>query len=366
MPTSLKLFFATLMITALCFGYAGIYFPLDGFDFERLHIFLFNLCTGGTILLLFTEDNGGLSRRTGSFLALSLVYALSAFLEVYPITIFLSLVLAAIVESIRIERFSFFPGAFFSRTWSVSGNFHQASLLCLSIGLVFSSLVIVNNEYLHLIYMEKLVLNTFFLGFSFPISLISLSVIFSMIQTGKDSAVKIAAIVCFWTINMGVIIFFVFILFERFYPQIAVTMALFVAVAMVLLLYLKFGQRIQQKHFLSSGIGFLLVTAVTGIVYIFIQMAPGYDSEKSKWLLRLHTFASLYGWNLCGLAVICRFRDFPIILNSRLVIAVLWLTALALAPLGTFYPGVAVLAVLGYLFIVWSLFFSRNGQQGVL
>jgi hypothetical protein len=276
-------------------------------------------------------------------------------------------VLAFIVESVRIERFSFFPGNFFSLTRSVSGKFHQASLLCLSIGLVFSSVVIVNNEYLHLVYMEKLVLNTFFLGFSFPISLITLSVIFSMIQTGREVTVKLVATACFWTINLGVIIFFVFILFERFYPQIAVTLALFVAVVTVLLLYLKFGQKIQQKHFLSSGIGFLIITAVTGIAYIFLQMAPGYDSEQSKWLLRIHTFASLYGWNLCGLAVICRYGDFPIILNSRLVIAVHWLTALVLAPLGTFYSAVAVLAVLGYLFIVWSLFFSRNGQeQGVL
>jgi len=366
MPTPLKLFFSVLMITALCFGYAAIYFPLDRFDFERLHIFLFNLCTGGTILLLFTEEKGGFSRRTGTFLGVSLVYALSAFLEVYPVTIFLSLVLAVIVESIRIERFSFFPEAFFSLSRSVSGKFHQASLLCLSIGLLFSSLVIVNNEYLHLVHMEKLVLNTFFLGFSFPISLIGLSVIFSMIQTGYTSMVRLVATACFWVINLGVIIFFVFILFERFYHQIVVTMALFAAVVVVFLLYLKFGLKIQQKHFLSSGIGFLIVTAVTGIVYIFLQMAPGYDSEQSKWFLRLHVFASLYGWNLCGLAVICRYGDFPIRLNSGVVIAVHWLTALVLAPLGTFYPFVAVLAVLGYLFIVWSLFFSSNGQEGVL
>lgn len=369
MTTPLKFFFSALMITALCFGFADIYFPLGRFGFERLHIFLFNLCTGGTILLLFTEGRGGFSGRTGSFLGFSLVYALSAFLEVYPVTILLSLVLAGIVESVRINRFSFFPGNFFSLTRSVSGKFHHASLLCLSIGLVFSSLVIVNNEYLHLVHMEKLVLNTFFLGFSFPISLISLAVIFSMIQTGQESAVKLIATACFWVINLGVIIFFGFILFERFYPQIAVTLALFVAVVTVLLLYLKFGQKIQQKHFLSSGIGFLIVTAVTGIAYIFLQMAPGYDSEQSKWLLRLHTFAALYGWNLCGLAVICRYRDFPIVLNSRLVIAIHWLTALVLAPLGTFYPVVAVLAVLGYLFIVWSLFFSSNnikGQEGVL
>ncbi len=356
MSIPLRLFFSFLMITALCFGFADIYFPLARFDLERLHIFLFNLCTGGTIILLFTEGRGRLSRRTGAFLGLSLVYALSAFLELYPLTIILSFVLAAIVESIRVETFSFFPGNFFSLARTVSGKFHQAALLCLSIGLVLSSVVILNNEYLHLVHMEKLVLNTFFLGFSFPLSLISLSVIFSMIQKGKGEMIVILATACFWVINLGVIIFFVFILFERFYPQIAVTLALFTAVVTVLLLYLRLGRKIQQKQFLSSGIGFLIFTAVSGIAYIFLQMDPGYDPEQSRWLLRLHTFASLYGWNLCGLAVICRYKDFPIRLNSRVVIAVHWLTALVLAPLGTFYPVFAILAVLSYIFIVWSLF----------
>jgi hypothetical protein len=58
--------------------------------------------------------------------------------------------------------------------------------------------------------------------------------------------------------------------------------------------------------------------------------------------------------------VICRYDDFPIRLNSGVVIAVHWLTALVLAPLGTFYPVFAIFAVLSYIFIVWSLFFSTN------
>ena len=354
-----------MMITALGFGFASIYFPLENLDLERLHIFLFNLCTGGTIILLFSENKGRLSMRTGGFLLLSIVYALTAFLELYSLTILLSLVLAAIVESIRIEIFSFFPKSFFSLNETVSAKFHQASLLCLSIGLLLSSLVIVNNEYLHLVHMEKLVLNTFFLGFSFPLSLITLSVIFSMIRQNGDSVIGVVSMVCFWVINLGVIIFFIFILMERFYPQIAVTLALFAAVVTVLFLYLRFGQKLQQKQFLSSGIGFLIVTAVSGIIYILLQMAPGYDHEKTKWLLRLHTFASLYGWNLCGLAVICRYKDFPISLHSGVVISIHWLTALVLAPLGTFFPGFAILAIGGYFFIVFSLFFSNNGR-GVL
>lgn len=388
----LKLFFSIMMIIALCFGYAAIYFPLEHYDFERLHIFLFNLCTGGTIILYFTEGIDRISIRTGSFLVLSLFYALFAFLEIYPVTIFISLALASIVESLRIEKFSIFPWNFFTMKESVSAKFHQASLLCLSIGLLMSTAVIINNEYIHAVTMDKLVLNTFFLGFSFPLSLITLSVIFSMIRVNGDFSVKecmfeslnknrlyrlfgadkelcdtkissIVSVACFWTINLGVIIFFIFILFERFYPQLIVTSMLFIAVVTVFYLYRKYGKKMQQKQFLSSGIGFLIATAITGIIYIFYQMSPDYDPANTKWLLRIHVFASLYGWNLCGLAVICRFKDFPIKLHSGLVIAVHWLTALILAPLGANFGFVAVMAVAGYIFIVITLFFSNIKKQ---
>lgn len=394
MNKRLKFFFSIMMIIALCFGYAAIYFPLENYDFERLHIFLFNLCTGGTILLCFTEGKDHLSARTGTFLVLSLFYALFAFFNLYPMTIFISLGLASIVESLRIERFSIFPWNFFTMKETVSAKFHQAALLCLSIGLLMSTAVIINNEYIHILTMKKLVLNTFFLGFSFPLSLITLSVIFSMVRTngdsiwyketmkeknhirgvnsinrwsGPDSAHSrgshidintLLSLICFWTINLGVIIFFIFILFEKFYPQLIVTLILFIAVITVFLLYRKFGQKMQQKQFLSSGIGFLIATAISGIIYIFYQISPDYNPENTKWLLRIHTFASLYGWNLCGLAVICRFRDFPIRLHSGVVIALHWLTALVLAPLGTNIALFALMAVAGYIFIVVTLFFS--------
>ncbi|MBF0204944.1 MAG: hypothetical protein HQK67_11715 [Desulfamplus sp.] len=384
MDRRLKLFFSIMMIIALCFGYAAIYFPLQNYDFERLHIFLFNLCTGGTIILYFTEGKERLSVRTGSFLILSIFYALFAFLKIYPMTIFISIALASIVESLRIERFSIFPWNFFTLKETVSAKFHQASLLCLSIGLLMSTAVIINNEYIHVVTMDKLILNTFFLGFSFPLSLITLSVIFSMIRINKintnTNATKsstnktqsstnktqnsintntILSVICFWAINLGVIIFFIFILFEKFYPQLVVTSILFIAVLTVFRLYLKFGQKMQQKQFLSSGIGFLIATAISGIIYIFYQMSPGYTPENTRWLLKIHTFASLYGWNLCGLAVICRFRDFPINLHSGVVIVTHWLTALVLAPMGTHFAFFALLAVTGYIFIVITLFFSN-------
>ncbi|MFH2092275.1 MAG: hypothetical protein ABIJ31_07920 [Pseudomonadota bacterium] len=363
MSFKLKILFSVLMITALVFGFINIYFPIADYSFERIHIFLFNLCTGGSILLYYTQGRPAVSKTVTFFFVGSLIYAFSAFLKVYPVTVFVSVFLFILVEKIRIEKFSLIPVQFFKATISVSEKFHQASLLCLSIGIVMASLVILNNEYFQLVTMSKLTLNTFFLGFSFPLSLITLSLVFSMLKKVEGSSEKFLMEVCFWTITLGVIIFFCFILFEKFIPQIFVTSALFMAVVTVFYLYTRFADNMQQKLFLTSGIGFLIVTAVSGIVYIFMQMSEGYDSERTKWLLQMHVFASLYGWNLCGLSVICRFDDFPISLHSSTVIFIHWLTAIVLAPMGVFYGWFAILAILGYTFITLTLFFSSNRQK---
>lgn len=363
MNLHLKILFSIFMVTALMFGFANIYFPLANYSFERLHIFLFNLCTGGTIILHFTRGDEKMSLPVQVFFAGSLIYAFSAFFKLYSITLLISVVLFLVVEKIRTETFSFFPFDFFKKEVPVSEKFHQASLLCLSIGIVMAALVILNNEYYKWVQMDKLQLNTFFLGFSFPLSLISLSIVFVMIDSIENGFNRLLKEICFWTINLGVIIFFMFILFEKFIPQIFVTLALFCAVVTVFVLYRRYGEIMQQKQFLSSGIGFLIATAVTGIVYIIFQMSDGYDPAKTKWLLHLHVFASLYGWNLCGLAVICRYQDFPIRLHSITVIAIHWLTAMVLAPLGVFYGVFAVLAVLGYAFITFTLFFSSNSRE---
>lgn len=352
------------MIVALMFGFIHIYFPLENYSLERLHVFLFNLCSGGTILLYYTQRRVELSKTVMTFFAGSLVYAFSAFLKLYPITLLVSIPLIIIVEEIRIQKFSLLPIQFFKKDEPIYRKFHQASLLCLSIGITMASMVILNNEYFKFVTMEKLTLNTFFLGYSFPLSLITLSLVFSMLSNvGGPPLRRVLMEICFWTITCGVIIFFVFILFEKFLPQIFVTSALFLAVVTVFYLYLRYAELIQQKLFLTSGIGFLIFTAVTGIAYIFMQMSEGYDPNKTKWLLNMHVFASLYGWNLCGLSVICRFDDFPIKLHSPTVIVIHWITAVILAPLGVFFGPVAILAIIGYSFITLTLFFSSNKRK---
>ncbi|MBW2594230.1 MAG: hypothetical protein JRE58_14760, partial [Deltaproteobacteria bacterium] len=162
----------------------------------------------------------------------------------------------------------------------------------------------------------------------------------------------------------GVIIFFLFILLEIFIPQVIVTLILFFSIILIFYLYQNLGTRVQQKYFLTSGILFLLYTAVTGILYIFLEFNPSYTHEKMKVLLRMHSFASLYGWNLSGLAVICRKDEFPIVLHSAPLISLHWITAVILAPLGTYYQPFAVLALTGYGTILYFIMFGQKGRAG--
>ncbi len=360
MSNRLKTLFLILMTTALGFGFLHQFFGSVTLNFDRLHIFLFNLCSGGTLVLYHTENLKRLSPKSTTFLCLSIVYAVFAFLELYVAAVACSLLLFVIVESVRIRRFSFFPWNFFDHRAPVSEKFNQASLLCLSMGLLISSAVIINNEYMKLITIPKLKLDTFFLGFSFPLSLITMSVMFAIMKPDKKNIGIFIRNLCFWTVNLGVIIFFLFILMEKLFPQVIVTSLLFAAVVTILFLFLNHVDHIQQKNFLTSGMFFLLYTAITGIAYIIIEFYPDYYAQSSKLLLKLHSFASLYGWNLSGLAVIIRYEDFPIRLHSRHLIFAHWVIVAFLAPMG-YYMGVfSFIAVAGYFLLLYILFFTRT------
>ena len=363
MSKSLKLVLMFTMFTALGFGFLHLFVPdRTLYNFERLHIFLFNLVSGGTILLHFTEGKPYLTAKGKAFFILSIAYALLAFQKIYLPATAIAVILAAIVESVRIKKFSFFPSSFFDPGERVSQKFHQAALLCLSIGLVMSGLVIINNEYLKLVTMRMLQLDTFFLGFSFPLSLISMAVIFSFMKGDFSRVILRLKNIGFWNVNLGVIIFFIFILFEMFIPQVFVTTILFLSVILIYYLFLKLGRRLQQKSFLISGMFFLLYTAVTGIAYIILKFFPSYDHENLKFFMRMHSYAALYGWNLSGLAVICRRNDFPIRLHSKTIITVHWITVILLAPLGTYYQPFAVAALISYGFVLYMILFSEGSQ----
>lgn len=353
-----------LMFIALFFGFLHLFIPGKTlYNYERLHIFLFNLCSGGTILIYYSEAQKKLSRKTVIFLVLALTYAILAFFKHYLPAIVLAFVLAIIVDSVRIQKFSVFPTNFFDPKAEVSEKFHQASLLCLSIGLTISGLVILNNEYLKILSFHKLKLDTFFLGFSFPLSLITMSVMFSFMKKPFGKLVHYLKNIGFWNVNLGVIIFFLFILYEKLVFQLVITTILFLTVGMIFTLFTRLSEKIQQRNFLTSGMLFLMYTAVTGIIYIALEFSPDYHPEKTKLLLRMHSFASLYGWNLSGLAVICRQHDFPIKLHSSFIIAIHWLTAILLAPLGTYSWPLAVCALVGYFIVLYTILFSKGAGK---
>ncbi len=349
------------MTSALGFGFFHHLIPPQQLNFERLHIFLFNLVSGGTIILYYTEGKKRMTLQTKMFFCISLFFALAAFMQWYLFTLFLPLILAGITESIRIECFgSVIPRALFSPVEPISKKFHQASLLCLSLGLIISSFAIVNSEFTHWLSLKRLTLDTFFLGYSFPVSLISMSVIFELMKKHLPPPGPLLKEFSFWSINIGVIVFFLFILCGWFLPQVFISLFLFATVSLILYLFWKEGTRLQQKAFLVSGILFLVATSITGIIYIFLEFSSHYKPEYSVPLIRLHAFTSLYGWNLSGLSVISRHKDFPIQLHSLKVILLHWITVLLLCPVGYFYPAAAVAAVGCYCWLLFILFFKKK------
>lgn len=344
------------MTAAFMFGYLDHLFQMN---FERLHIFLFNLTSGGSTILYLTEGRKIPSAKTVAFFILSIIYAVFAFMKLYLPAAAMSVILALIAESYRTGRFTFFPSIFFKRDSSASEKFHHASLLCLVIGLLLSSFVILNETYFKLFHFEKLTLDVFFLGFSFPVSLITMSIIFGIIEDNRLKLVLTIEHVLFWFICAGVIVFFLFIIFALFPGEVFISFFLFFTVICIFVLFFKLGRRMQQKYFLVSAIYFLMATAVTGILYILVKHLSSYELY-GKIILRMHAFYSLYGWNLTGMMVIIRWDDFPIALKTGKAIYFHWGVILLLAPFAKFFPYLALPAIVAYTGFIAVFFFSGN------
>jgi hypothetical protein len=364
MTKTYKLILGLTMSIALLFGFIQGAWPEEYLPFERLHIFLFNLVSGGSLILYYTEGAKAISKRVKLYFGLTLVYALSAALNAYPATLVISVPLFFLVESIRITRFSLFPMDFFKPTVPISQKFNQASLLCLSMGIVIASLVILNNEYYNWVHYEKLTLDVFFLGYSFPISLIVMSIMFSFISEDQGGLLRILKELSFWFVNLGVIVFFVFIIFVVLRREIISALTLTVTVIVIFIIFIRTAPPVQQKSFLTSGITFLLFTAITGTFYILKYFYPVLEPYK-EYLLTLHAMVSLYGWNLSGLFIILRWNDFPIKLNSRYIIALHWGIGFFLAPLGKHIPVVGFIAMPAYIWLLIVVLFGR-GKNGKL
>ena len=349
------------MTFALLFGFFHTAWP-DGFiSFKRLHIFGFNLLVGGALILYYTEGTETFSTQVKAYFAIALLYALAAASGWYIPTLILSLPLFGIVEYVRIKRFSLFPKNFFL-PGPVSDKFNQAALLCLSIGIVFASLVILNNEYFRLITNEKLTLEVFFLGYSFPGSLITMALMFSFMTERKGRLVTVLKEIGFWSVNLGVIIFFVFIIFGLTTMEMVVAMLLFATVWMLFFLFIATAPKVQQKTFLVSGMVFLLITAMTGIFYILQYFYPAIN-HYHEYLLVSHVMVSLYGWNLTGLFIIIRWKDFPIQLNSSRAIALHWVIVLILAPLGKYIQLVSAPAMVAFVALLLIVLFGQADHK---
>ncbi len=352
----LRAFLLGLMVIAFLFGFADQVYDRN---FERLHIFLFNLCAGGFIIVYHTENTARPSWRCYLFLVLSLLYAVLAFLNAYHPAALLSFTLGILVEWIRIRSFPRLPTDLLSKKVSVSDKFHHASVLCLSLALFIATFVLLNSTALHWLPYKNLTLNVFFLGFSFPVSLITMSVMFSFIRRDISPFLRCLKQGFFWAVNLGVIVFFLFIIFEMHLAKVIIAVTLFVAVVMIFGYFLLFGIDIQQKHFLLSGMIFLVGTGITGVMYIALEEHPGAYRQWGQLLLTTHAYLSLYGWSISGLLILMRWNDFPLKLNSWWIIAFHWLVIGILAPLGKTDPVTAIAAIICYCLFL-HLFFEEE------
>lgn len=353
---NLRIFILGLIVLAFMFGFAD---QVWNKNFERLHIFLFNLCAGGFIILYHTENGARPSPRCYTFLALSLVYAISAFLQFYTLAAILSCSLGLLVEVIRIRSFSFLPADLFDFRTSVVDKFHHASVLCLSLALFIATFVLVNDNVFHWLPYKNLTLNVFFLGFSFPVSLITMSVMFSFIRQDISPFLRLLKQIFFWTVNLGVIVFFLFIVFELDIEKFIIAVVLFFTVTMIFSFFLVLGINVQQKQFLLSGMVFLVFTGITGVFYIVLAHFPEAYSRWGKLLITCHSYLSLYGWSMSGLLILVRWNDFPLKLNSWWVITFHWLVITVLAPLGKTNIVLAVAASVCFCLFL-HLFFREN------
>jgi hypothetical protein len=348
-------------------GFAGLVFPhqkdlliwtsSNSFQAQRLHIFFFNLIVGGTVILWFTNKESKFSKNTWIYLAISFIFSTSVFLNLYIISLISGIILVFLVERVRIHHFGFFPFSFLNYKVPVEKKFHLASLLCLSIGLILAELTILNNYYLKIIPSNFLPLNYFYLGFSFPLSLIIFSIIYDLMDRKEDPTLRLQKEASFWFVNIGVIIFFIFIILKMAIGEIFCASLLIIYILFTIYLFLKNTDYFINKKFLISGMFFLVLTSLTGLSMICLQFFyPGISKYQflNNLLLQMHGYLALYGWSLSGLIVIIRNLDIHQKYQNNKKILLHWFLLIILVPIGILNLWFAILAVPIFLIYFWS------------
>lgn len=374
MSTRLKVILWVLMTAGFIFGYAGLILPGQTailetprpgtFQFQRLHIFLFNLVCGGTLLLNYTRDEHNLSRQDWLYLIVSLAFSVVAFFNRYLVAALLAIVLAILVESVRIKLFGFLPTELFRLKVPLARRFHHSAILCLSLGLLISAGVILDDAYLHFLNLRGLLLDDFFLGFSFPLSLVTFSIIFSLVRDDVPKWILAARESSFWIVTVGVILFFVAIILSVVAAELAFATLLLLDVVLIFYLFrLDLVDRKEPAGFLTSGMGFLVFTGVTGLLLVLWNLLVPNDQRGWNILLQSHAYLSLYGWNLAGFTVIVHRHDFPLRLNDSPLIVLHWITIALLAPMGSVYPVFALIAIPAFATLIGLILFSRPSSR---
>jgi hypothetical protein len=369
MSMRLKVILWILLTAGFIFGYASLVLPGQTailetprpgtFQFQRLHIFLFNLVCGGVLLLHFTLAKQRVSWREWLYLVVALTFSVMAFLNQYLVAALLAIGLSILVESVRVEAFSAFPIDLFQTKIPLYRRFHHAALLCLSLGLLISAGVIFDNLYFHLLKLPLLLLDDFFLGYSFPLSLITFSIIFSLTRGDTRKWVQVARESSFWIVTVGVIIFFVIILLGLVVAEIAISTLLLLDVVLIFYLFrLDLADRREPGGFLTSGMLFLVLTGITGVLLVLWGVVSPGDSRGWELLLQTHAYLSLYGWNLAGFTVIVHQHDFPLRLNDLVIILLHWVTIILLAPMGSFHLIFALVAIPAFITLTGLILFS--------
>lgn len=360
MNNAVKLILVVTFAIAFLFGFLHLFLP--GHDFERLHIFLFNLCGGGTMLIAYAQ-----ARRHAPLAVLfysgSVAYTMSAYLQRYRIAILIAIALAFLAERVRATRFQFFPIDIFRAATPVAEKYLHASLLCLSISLALSSIVIWG----HLAGFplpRRLTLNIFFLGFSFPVSLATMSLISRNLNRLEAKAIKRIEESIFWIITLGVVLFFAVILLEIIAAELAMAVMLSISVVILFAIHIWAGLDAPSRRSLTSGMGFLLLTAVTGSAYLAWK-AVGFGQEGGKMILRMHAILSLYGWNMCGIILMSRagissINPLSVASLPRPVIVLHWMIVAILAPIGFYFKPMALVAVAAYSVFLWLSLIRRG------
>ncbi len=359
MSKSIRILVLATITASLSTGFLNALVGEDSqLNFPALNIFLFNLATGGTLILTRFSGKTKLTALTAAYYLGALAFAAAACINLPALSIVSALLLSMMVEYVRWQHFGWFPEFF--KAVPVSRKFKQAALLCLSTGLAICAATMLNNAYLGLLHLEKLDLHVFFLGFSFPISLSTFSLIFERIESGGNPQGRRQAEFCFWALNLGVIVFFLFIISEIYAGQILMSLTLFAAVMITLRLHLKYSPQNQEAALLTSALSFLIVGSLSGVAYIILLWTtPDYESGI---IMSLHSAAAVFGWNMVWLMLTARKGHYPLSFNTKTLILIHWILV-ALIPFARESPLAAIPAMLCLLAFLTMALLSPSQTQ---